>query len=204
MEILRVLVVDDEPGIRLGIGAGAAGFTVRVPDLNGEVAFRGLAGRVQRRGGAVPRVRRRPDILLLDHKLPGITGLEVLDLTSKKPHDLLTVMITAYATIDTAVQATKRGAHDFLAKPFTPDELKSTIHKAAKHLVLQRRRAGWPRRSGRSASSSSGARPRAEGPARRDRGLPRGDQGPGRPSPARPSSTSDRPQHRCASTGCAR
>jgi signal transduction histidine kinase len=47
-------------------------------------------------------------------------------------------MITAYATIDTAVQATKRGAHDFLAKPFTPEELKSTIYKAAKHLVLQR------------------------------------------------------------------
>ena len=47
-------------------------------------------------------------------------------------------MITAYATLDTAVQATKRGAHDFLAKPFTPDELKSTIYKAAKHLMLQR------------------------------------------------------------------
>jgi two-component system, sensor histidine kinase and response regulator len=45
-------------------------------------------------------------------------------------------MITAYASIETAVSATKRGAYDFLAKPFTPDELKSTIRKAAARLVL--------------------------------------------------------------------
>ena len=45
-------------------------------------------------------------------------------------------MITAYASIETAVTATKRGAYDFLAKPFTPDELKSTIRKAAARLIL--------------------------------------------------------------------
>jgi signal transduction histidine kinase len=45
-------------------------------------------------------------------------------------------MITAYASIETAVSATKRGAYDFLAKPFTPDELKSTIRKAAARLIL--------------------------------------------------------------------
>jgi signal transduction histidine kinase len=47
-------------------------------------------------------------------------------------------MITAYASIETAVMATKRGAYDFLAKPFTPDELKSTISKTAAHLILAR------------------------------------------------------------------
>ena len=137
METLKVLVVDDEPGIRLGIARVLQGFTVRVPDLNGEVAFE--VSQAESGEEALSLVSAAaPDILLLDHKLPGISGLEVLDLTSRKPHDWLTVMITAYATIDTAVQATKRGAHDFLAKPFTPDELKSTIYKAAKHLMLQR------------------------------------------------------------------
>ena len=137
METLKVLVVDDEPGIRLGIARVLQGFTVRVPDLNGEVRFEVSQAETGEEALAIV-ASAAPDILLLDHKLPGISGLEVLDITNKKPHDWLTVMITAYATIDTAVQATKRGAHDFLAKPFTPEELKSTIYKAAKHLVLQR------------------------------------------------------------------
>ncbi len=47
-------------------------------------------------------------------------------------------MITAYASLETAILATKRGAYDFLAKPFTPDELKAAVYKAAKHLILQR------------------------------------------------------------------
>jgi two-component system, sensor histidine kinase and response regulator len=137
VETLKVLVVDDEPGIRLGIARVLQGFTVRVPDLNGEVGFEVSQAESGEEALALVSAAA-PDILLLDHKLPGISGLEVLDLIGKTPHDWLTVMITAYATIDTAVQATKRGAHDFLAKPFTPDELKSTIYKAAKHLVLQR------------------------------------------------------------------
>jgi signal transduction histidine kinase len=125
VEILKVLVVDDEPGIRLGIARVLQGFTVRVPDLNGEVGFEVSQAETGEEALAILSTAA-PDILLLDHKLPGISGLEVLDLTNKKPHDWLTVMITAYATID------------FLAKPFTPEELKSTIYKAAKHLVLQR------------------------------------------------------------------
>jgi two-component system sensor histidine kinase/response regulator len=137
VEILRVLVVDDEPGIRMGIARVLQGFTVRVPDLNGEVGFEVSQAETGEEALAVVHTAA-PDILLLDHKLPGISGLEVLDIINKKPHDWLTVMITAYATIDTAVHATKHGAHDFLAKPFTPEEIKSTIYKAAKHLVLQR------------------------------------------------------------------
>ena len=50
----------------------------------------------------------------------------------------LTVMITAYATLETAIDATKRGAHDFLPKPFTPDELRVAIRRVVKHLVVQR------------------------------------------------------------------
>jgi signal transduction histidine kinase len=79
-----------------------------------------------------------PDILLLDHKLPGISGLDVLHELAEARSEVLTIMITAYASLDTAITATKRGAFDFLAKPFTPEEVKAAVRKAAKHLMLQR------------------------------------------------------------------
>ena len=52
--------------------------------------------------------------------------------------EMLTIMITAYASLETAVTATKRGAYDFLAKPFTPEELKNAVRKAASRLILTR------------------------------------------------------------------
>jgi two-component system sensor histidine kinase/response regulator len=79
-----------------------------------------------------------PDLLLLDYKLPGIKGLDVLDSITQRQLDILTVMITAYASLETAVSATRYGAYDFLAKPFTPEELRSAVQKATKHLVLSR------------------------------------------------------------------
>ena len=100
---------------------------------------RGLFRRPGRIGRGGPRRRStaaRPTSCLLDHKMPGISGLEVLDRLAGRETDMLTIMITAYASIETAVAATKRGAYDFLAKPFTPDELKSTIRKAAARLIL--------------------------------------------------------------------
>jgi signal transduction histidine kinase len=60
----------------------------------------------------------------------------VLEGLPKSSGEMLTIMITAYASIETAVQAIKRGAYDFLAKPFTPEELRNTVHKAAVRLVL--------------------------------------------------------------------
>lgn len=79
-----------------------------------------------------------PDILLLDYKLPGISGLDVLERIVPLQSGMLTIMITAYASLETAVTATKRGAWDFLAKPFTPEELKNTVRKAASRLILTR------------------------------------------------------------------
>ena len=79
-----------------------------------------------------------PDLVLLDYKLPGIKGLDVLDHITQRQLDILTVMITAYASLETAVSATRYGAYDFLAKPFTPEELRTAVQKATKHLVLSR------------------------------------------------------------------
>jgi two-component system, sensor histidine kinase and response regulator len=135
MENLRVLVTDDEMGMRLGVTRTLRDFSVRVPDVNGTVAF--TVDQAESGEEALEKIERNPpDILLLDHKMPGISGLEVLDRLAGRESDMLTIMITAYASIETAVTATKRGAYDFLAKPFTPDELKSTIRKAAARLIL--------------------------------------------------------------------
>ena len=135
MDTLRVLVTDDEPGMRLGVSRTLRDFIVRVPDVNAEVAFE--VDLAESGEEALAKIgKQTPDILLLDHKMPGLSGLEVLDRLAASPTDMLTIMITAYASIETAVAATKRGAYDFLAKPFTPDELKSTIRKAAARLIL--------------------------------------------------------------------
>ncbi|HQK50675.1 MAG TPA: response regulator, partial [Myxococcota bacterium] len=135
---LRVLVVDDEPGIRAGILRALRNYEILVPDLglryrlsceeadSGEAAIESL-------GRAGP-----PDLLLLDYKMPGISGLEVLERMQKDPVDTVTIVITAYASLETAVAATKQGAFDFLAKPFTPDELKSVLYKATRHLIVRR------------------------------------------------------------------
>ena len=67
-----------------------------------------------------------------------MSGLDLLTQLASRQLDILPIMITAYASIETAVTATKQGAFDFLAKPFTPMELKETIYKAAKHLIPMR------------------------------------------------------------------
>ena len=136
-EQLRILVVDDEPGMRTGIERTLRRFSVTLPDIEGEVAFELQA--VDSGEAALAQIEASgPDILLLDHKLPGMSGLDVLHELAESKRDILTIMITAYASLDTAITATKRGAYDFLAKPFTPEELKAAVRKAAKHLLLQR------------------------------------------------------------------
>lgn len=138
MEHLRVLVVDDEPRMRAGIQRALRSHVSVMPDLDGEVDYEVVEAASGE--AALDRIAEAvPDILLLDHKLPGIQGLELLDKLTREGPRVLTVMITAYASIETAVTATKRGAYDFLAKPFTPAELGATIDKAARHVLLDRR-----------------------------------------------------------------
>jgi len=137
MKTLRVLVVDDELGMRLAVTRVLRGHSISLPELDIDINFdvdqagTGEEGLEKIQAGP-------PDILLLDHKLPGMSGLDVLNQISDKQYDLQTIMITAYASLETAIVATKRGAFDFLAKPFIPEELKAAVRKAAKHLLLQR------------------------------------------------------------------
>ncbi|MFA6472045.1 MAG: ATP-binding protein [Candidatus Latescibacterota bacterium] len=135
METLKILVTDDEPGMRTAVERSLRGFKVNLPDVSEEVSF--TVEQAADGEEALEKINTSaPDILLLDYKLPGISGLDVLEQISSKQSDMLTIMITAYASLETAVTATKRGAYDFLAKPFTPEELKNTIRKAASRLIL--------------------------------------------------------------------
>jgi len=137
MNHLRLLLVDDEEGMRMAITRAMRNFTFTMPDIEGEVTFE--IRQADCGETALEILEKEPvDILLLDHKMPGISGLDVLQQVNEKQWDCLTIMITAFASLDTAITATKRGAYDFLAKPFTPAELKSTVRKAAIHLVVQR------------------------------------------------------------------
>ncbi len=137
MDKLRVLVVDDEAGMRHAVTRALRPYRVHLPDVEGEVCFdvdQASSGEEALELLAV----RQFDIMLLDHKMGGISGIDVLESLHRQDREVLTVMITAFATLETAVRATKSGAFDFLAKPFTPDELRDVIRKAAGHLVMQR------------------------------------------------------------------
>jgi signal transduction histidine kinase len=79
-----------------------------------------------------------PDIVLLDNKLPGIQGIEVLEYIKKKQKNIIVVMITSYASLELAVKATSDGAYDFIPKPFTPQELKSSIENITKRVFLKK------------------------------------------------------------------
>jgi signal transduction histidine kinase len=137
METLRILVVEDEYGMRLAIARALRDYTIHIPEIEEKIGF--TIEQVEVAEEALTIINDKPpDIILLDYKLPGMSGLDLLTRISAKQLDLLVIMITAYASIETAVTATKQGAFDFLAKPFTPMELKETIYKAVKHLVLMR------------------------------------------------------------------
>jgi DNA-binding NtrC family response regulator len=80
----------------------------------------------------------RWSILLVDMKMPGMDGLQVLEQAKKVQPDVTAVIMTAYATVDTAVTAMKLGAYDYIVKPFDPEELSLMIQKIVKQQALVR------------------------------------------------------------------
>jgi DNA-binding NtrC family response regulator len=74
------------------------------------------------------------DIVVTDIRMDDIDGLEVLEYVKKKSDRTKVIMITGYATVEVAREALARGAFDFIAKPFKPNDLRSIIEKAAEQL----------------------------------------------------------------------
>jgi two-component system sensor histidine kinase/response regulator len=137
MDTLRILIVDDEPGIRTAIARALRHYRITLPEFHADFAV--TLDQAATGEEALEKIAADPpDLMLLDHKLPGMSGVDVLERLAEQKAQVLTLMITAYASLETAVNATRRGAYNFLAKPFTPDELKAAIFEAVKHLAVQR------------------------------------------------------------------
>lgn len=124
-----VLVVDDKEMMRDSVSSSLcrAGFeviTAERPQL------------------AVERIaERRPDVVLTDLKMPGMTGIELLARIAEIDPELPVVLMTAFGTIETAVEAMRLGAFDYITKPFEGDELIITVKRAVNHARVLRENA---------------------------------------------------------------
>ena len=123
---VQVLVVDDEEIVRESLGGWLEKDGYKVSMLP--------EGR-----SAVERMKSgRWTVVLLDLKMPGMDGLQVLEEARKLQPDAAVIMMTAYATVDTAVTAMKLGAFDYLVKPFAPEELSLLMQKVIAQQSLVR------------------------------------------------------------------
>jgi DNA-binding NtrC family response regulator len=122
---LRLLVVDDEAIVRESLGGW-----FRQDGHHVESAASG-------REALALLAKSSFDIALVDVKMPGMDGLELQSRLAKAAPDLTIIVMTAYASVETAVKALKDGAYDYLVKPFDPDELSQLIHRAAEHRSLK-------------------------------------------------------------------
>ncbi|MHB8708589.1 MAG: sigma-54-dependent transcriptional regulator [Desulfuromonadales bacterium] len=120
-----ILVVDDDASLR------------RVTEYNLEQAgYRVLTAADGREGVQLFR-EERPALVVTDLQMPGLSGLEVLEQIKTLLPETLVIVITAYGTIEQAVEAMKKGAHDFLTKPVSRDALLLTVGKACALIGLQ-------------------------------------------------------------------
>lgn len=122
---LNLLIVDDERSIREGCRevAQSLGFFACAAD-SAEHAYRYLD--------------TQPfDAVLLDLRLPGVGGLDALRRIKERRPESVVIVVTGYGTVQSAVQAMKNGAYDFVTKPFSVDELKLLLERVASHLKLK-------------------------------------------------------------------
>ncbi|HPW20412.1 MAG TPA: response regulator [Vicinamibacterales bacterium] len=120
----KVLVIDDEP-----VAANAVRRTLNRRGFRVDEAFTGHE--------ALNRILNEMyDLVLLDMKMPDTNGLELLPTIKKHRPKLPVVMVTGYASIDTAVEAIQRGASDYVSKPFTPEELFTAASQAIRRAAV--------------------------------------------------------------------
>lgn len=137
MATLHVLIVDDEPGIRSGIRRILSNFTIGYAFMEEDFDLHLLDAGTGEEAIEILG-QQQVDVVLLDNKLPGMDGIEVLEHIKNQGYDLAVMMITSYASLELAIKATKNGAFSFMPKPFTPVELRASIENVAKHLYLKR------------------------------------------------------------------
>jgi DNA-binding NtrC family response regulator len=122
----RILVADDEPSNR--------------KILAQELVHKGFA--VDTAGGgkeALAKIESAPpDLVILDYMMPDLSGLEVLKELRKRGNDTPVILITAYGSVDRAVEVMKAGAYDFITRPFDPDHIELVVRKAIERQTLKR------------------------------------------------------------------
>ncbi len=121
-----ILIVDDEFGVRDSL-------TRWLEEDNYRIAAAESAKEALRRLDEA-----RWDMVLLDMKMPGMDGIELLQRIRDIDTQILVVIITAYATVDTAVEAMKLGAYDYITKPVDPDDISLLIKRAREHSTLSK------------------------------------------------------------------
>ena len=140
MERMRVLIVDDDPEIRTTISRALRMYCARWADVDEEVRF-DLDEAESAEDAAAMIDAAPPEIVLLDNKLFGMSGMELLEDLAESRAPVLTIMITAYASIQAAITAIRHGAFEFLIKPISQREIQTVVAKAARHLLVERRAA---------------------------------------------------------------
>jgi two-component system, NtrC family, response regulator AtoC len=121
---VNILVVDDEEIVRDSLGSWLEedGYNVEAVE-SGRKALERLPAKAW-------------DLMLVDLKMPGMDGIQLMEEVRKTHPDMLVIIMTAYATVDTAVKAMKTGAYDYFVKPFNPDDISLTIRKIVDHHKL--------------------------------------------------------------------
>jgi len=119
---MRILVVDDEPivGDRLKYSFEKEGYEVE--------SFTDGASALRRVG------ERGFDIVITDLKMRGVDGMQVLERVQERCPGALVIVITGFGSIETAVEAMKKGAFDYLTKPFRLDDVKAIVRRAVERL----------------------------------------------------------------------
>lgn len=125
MDKAQLLIVDDEPASRYGIKKALTPFKLSIQEASeGKQALEMIS-------------QLNPDLVILDINLPGMDGLAVLAETTQLNHSPLVIVITAYGSEKVAVEAMKRGAYDYIAKPFEIEDLRLTVARALEKLQLK-------------------------------------------------------------------
>src|SRR5690606_19804600 len=124
--IMTVLIIDDEPGLRQTVSLilSEEGYDVHVAS-DGEEGF-------------ARALEVRPDIILCDVRMPRLNGIEFLERYRAANGEALVVVMTAYGSMDLAIEAMKKGAYDYISKPFSADQLILLLKKAEEREALRR------------------------------------------------------------------
>lgn len=121
-----ILIVDDEETIRLSI-----------KEFLSRLGYDVIAAETSEH--ALEKINEfLPDLVLLDLRLPNMCGIELLEKVKKRDPNALIIVMTGYGSIDSAVEAMKMGAHDYLEKPFKTEHLKLVVEKALGTQALRR------------------------------------------------------------------